>query len=303
MTIYLFLNNIFRENFRPAYAQLSMLSALFPKVPIVALTATATERTRCAISSSLGMTDPVTIAVNPNRSNIFYTASRRQHSGDDKIEVLLLPYIAKLKDMREQMPLTVFYSNLQICGECFSIFDHHFGVEQYTPKGSLKLAKNRLFAQFHATYPEKEKNDILDDLIKGPGKIRVLFVTVAFGIGVDCPHIREVVHIGVPSTMEEFFQESGRVGRDGKLAVSRVFFNSYDISKAKEHLQHVMRNFVTTSDCRRKIILEYFGFSLPVSEGECTLHLCCDNCAATCCCGDCQIKARLDTTMNQLAIS
>lgn len=187
LTIYLFLNNIFRKNFRPAYAQLSMLSALFPKVPIVALTATATERTRRAISSSLGMTDPVTIAVNPNRSNIFYTASRRQHSGDDKIEVLLLPYIAKLKDMREQMPLTVFYSNLQICGECFSIFDHHFGVEQYTPKGSLKLAKNRLFAQFHATYPEKEKNDILDDLIKGPGKIRVLFVTVAFGIGVFWP--------------------------------------------------------------------------------------------------------------------
>ena len=203
-----------------------MLSALFPKVPIVALTAAATERTGRAISSSLGMTDPVTIAVNPNRSNIFYTASRRQHSGDDKIEVLLLPYIAKLKDMREQMPLTVFYSNLQICGECFSIFDHHFGVEQYTPKGSLKLAKNRLFAQFHATYPEKEKNDILDDLIKGPGKIRVLFVTVAFGIGVDCPHIREVVHIGVPSTMEEFFQESGRVGRDGKPAVSRVFFST-----------------------------------------------------------------------------
>ena len=58
LTIYLFLNNIFRKNFRPAYAQLSMLSALFPKVPIVALTATATERTRRAISSSLGMTDP-----------------------------------------------------------------------------------------------------------------------------------------------------------------------------------------------------------------------------------------------------
>ena len=209
----------------------------FPNVPIVALTATATEKTRNVITNSLGMVNPVIISVNPDRKNIFYTAARRQPTGDDKIEALLLPYITKLKELREKMPLTVFYSNLEICGECFSIFHRHLGEKQYAPIGSANLAKNRLFAQFHANYPEKEKNDILDDLIKGPGKIRVLFVTVAFGIGVDCPHIREVVHIGVPSTMEEYFQESGKEesGRDGDPAISRVFFNSYDISNQKKN--------------------------------------------------------------------
>ena len=145
-------------------------------------------------------------------------------------------------------------------GNASAIFHRHLDDKQYAPIGLANLAKNRLFAQFHANFPEKEKNDILDDLIKRPGNIRVLFVTVAFGIGVDCRHIREVIHIGVSSTMEEYSQESGRASRDGDPAISRVLFNSYDISYAKTNLHQVMRNFVTTSSCRRKVILEYFGF-------------------------------------------
>ncbi|XP_078350585.1 uncharacterized protein LOC144635350 [Oculina patagonica] len=281
---------IYRKSFRPAYAQLGMLGAIFPNVPVVALTATATEKTRRLISSSLGMVDPEVISVNPNRQNIFYTCSTRPPTGDDKIEVLLLPYIAKLQVMREKMPLTVIYSNLQVCGECFSVFDRYLGEEQYTPLGSPHLTKNRLFAQFHANYPEKEKNDILEDLLKGPGKIRVLFVTIAFGIGVDCPSIREVVHIGVPNTMEEFFQESGSAGRDGKPSISRVLFNYYDVSKALKDFQPVMRNFVSTENCRRKVILEYFGFNIPDSDKEVLKHSCCDNCALTCSCNDCLTK-------------
>ena len=94
------------------------------------------------------------------------TAARRQHTGDDKIGALVLPYITKLKELREKIPLTVFYSNLEICGECFSIFHRHLGDKQYAPIRSANLAKNRLFAQFHANYPEKDKNDIRNDLIK-----------------------------------------------------------------------------------------------------------------------------------------
>ena len=96
-----------------------MLGAVFAKVPVVALTATVTEQTKCytyyccyyVIQSSLGMVDLEIIAVNPNRQNIFYTCSTRPHTGDDKIKVLLLLYIAKLQVMRERMPPTVIYSN------------------------------------------------------------------------------------------------------------------------------------------------------------------------------------------------
>lgn len=72
-------------------------------------------------------------------------------------------------------------------GNASAIFHRHLDDKQYAPSGLANVAKNRLFAQFHANFPEKGKNDILDDLIKRPGNIRVLFVTVAFAIGVDCP--------------------------------------------------------------------------------------------------------------------
>jgi len=66
--------------------------------------------------------------------------------------------------------------------------------------------------------------------------MRVLFVTVAFGIGIDCPNIQEFVHIGVPNTMEQFFQESGRAGRDGEPALSRLLFNSYDTGNGNKNM-------------------------------------------------------------------
>ena len=163
-------------------------------------------------------------------------------------------------------------------------------VMNNTPQSVHLILQKRLFAQFHANYPEKEKNDILDDLLKGPGKIRVHFVTIAFGIGVDCPNIREVLHIGVPNTMEQYFQESGRAGRDGKPSVSKVFYNSYDVSRAQKNFQSVMKKFVLTDNCRKSVILEYFGFHIPKSNEEVLLHACCDNCALVCNCKHCQKK-------------
>lgn len=85
-----------------------MLSAIFPNVPIVALRITSTEKTINIISNSVGMVDPDIIAVNPNRKNIFCTAARCQHADDDKIEALLLAYIAKQKGLIEKMPLLYF---------------------------------------------------------------------------------------------------------------------------------------------------------------------------------------------------
>jgi len=97
------------------------------------------------------------------------------------------------------MPLTVIYGNLSTCSDCFSYFNLHLGNEQYYPAGADAIAKNRLFSQFHAQYPNHEKQRILNELIKGNCTSRVLFVTVAFWIGVDIP---DSIHIGVPKTME-----------------------------------------------------------------------------------------------------
>lgn len=79
------------------------------------------------------------------------------------------------------------------------------GNDKYAPKGTLHKAEKRLFTQFHEQYPLKEKERIVDGLIKGTSKLRLVFATVAFGVGLDLDFIRQVIHIGVPYTMEEYY--------------------------------------------------------------------------------------------------
>ncbi|CAB3987770.1 DNA helicase [Paramuricea clavata] len=91
----------------------------------------------------------------------------------------------------------------------------------------------------------------------------LLYVSMAFGIGVDLKDIRRVIHIGVPYSMEEYFQEIGRGGRDGLPSTATLYYNSHDLSKRRKEMSNVMRNYVTsTSVCRREMILKYFGYIL-----------------------------------------
>lgn len=91
-----------------------------------------------------------------------------------------------------------------------------------------------MFSQFHAQYPLKEKERIVDALSLGTFKLRIIFVTVAFGVGIYFKNIGQIIHIGVPCSMEDYFQEAGRAGRDGLSSSAHIFYNSYDISKAKK---------------------------------------------------------------------
>ena len=103
---------------------------------------------------------------------------------------------------------------------------------------------------------------------------RVLFVTVAFGVGIDVPKVEKVIHIGIPYTVEDFFQETGRAGRNGNSAMSVLYYNSYDISKGKKALQPDMWKYATTQSCWREVIVCHFGASQPVLTCG---RSCCDN--------------------------
>lgn len=87
-------------------------------------------------------------------------------------------------------PLTIVYSSLEIISSCYMYFSAHLGSEQYEPLGAENVARNRLFTQFHAQNPEHERQRIVDGLVQGNSKIRIIFATVAFGIGLDIPNIR-----------------------------------------------------------------------------------------------------------------
>lgn len=275
----------FRKDFRPAYRKLSLLGTFMPDSPIIALTATATSMYRNEIKTSLSMKDPITVEANPNRENIYYKVLRRGNKGDDKVLNIIKPLALELKEKLLSTPLTIIYSNLETCGECYSLFEHELGENQYYPLGSPLLFTNRLFAQHHAQYPEEYRNSLVKGLISGTSVARVLFVTVAFGVGIDVSNVKRVVHIGVPYTMEEFFQETGRAGRNGQQADFVLHYNSYDVSRSKKALQQVMREYATTHTCRRDVILHHFGASLTQDSRQ--IHSCCDNCRRACRCDDC----------------
>lgn len=96
-----------------------------------------------------------------------------------------------------------------------------------------------------------------------------------------------MVHIGVPRTMEEFFQEAGRAGRDGEPAVASLFYNGYDIRKGKNSVDEVMRKYTTTTGCKRKVILDYFGHQVPWQSFP---HTCCDYHKSICECTACIVS-------------
>jgi superfamily II DNA helicase RecQ len=100
------------------------------------------------------------------------------------------------------------------------------GKKQYHPVGSLPVAGNRLFTQFHAQSPANEREQIIYGLIMENSKLRVIFATIAFGIGLGLKNIRNVIHIGVPYTLEEYFQEASKAGRDGLYSKAVIHYNS-----------------------------------------------------------------------------
>ena len=279
---------MFKQDFRPSYGKLGTLGSIFPKVPWLGLTATATKKVRAEIIESLGMFNPVEIFANPDRPNIYFSSSARPDRGDDKLNEILRPLVDGLKRERLQFPLTVVFGNLETISSCYAFFHNSMGNNQYEPVGAPQKAENRLFSQFHAQYPLREKERIVDALTLGTSKLRIIFATVAFGVGIDLKNIRQVIHIGVPCSMEEYFQEAGRAGRDGLPSRAHMFHNSYDMSKAKKSLSPVMREYVKSEKCKREMIMSYFGFSPLPLKGE--LHECCDYHGKLCKCENCLLS-------------
>jgi len=204
---------LYGKQFRPAFRKLDVLCSIFPDVPILALTATTTKAKQEKIINSIGVQLPITVEFNPDRANIAFESRMRPAFKEERV-MILTPFVEELKAKRSSMQLTIFYGNLEDCADSFLHFSSELGDNQYEPPDAPNVAKNRLFTQYHAQYPRHEQERIMEELVNGKCKHRVFFDTIAFGIGIDCPNIRRVIHLGVPYTMEEYYQEAGRAGRD-----------------------------------------------------------------------------------------
>ena len=156
------------------------------------MTATATVDMQAKIIESIGLEYPVIIKSNPDRPNIYFSCQRRANSGDEKLSSILDPLVDELKNRRLGTLLTLVYGSLEIVSDCFLYLSTKLGKHQYYPVGAPNIAANRLFTQYHAQYPEHERHKIIDGLLSGDSVLRILFVTVAFGIGIDLNNIRRI---------------------------------------------------------------------------------------------------------------
>ena len=152
------------------------------------------------------------VALNPNRVNIYLDKKVRlsNHHGNKSYNQILEPVAKDLALKRENYPMTIIYLKLKYCGYGYGLFERVLEDKQYV--GETTEPNARLFAQFPASQTRRMKKDIISEIKKENSRVRVIFATSALGMGVDAPHVVEIIHITPPS-FEAYMQEIGRAGR------------------------------------------------------------------------------------------
>ena len=275
------------DEFRKAFAKIGEVRSILPSnVNVMALTATATKPTREYVCGKLGMSSPVVISQSPNKVNIKYMVWKKEGS----IAEILASLADELKKKRTAMPRTIIFAKTyEACGDAFVLFRSVLGNELTEPVAAPNdLARFRLVDMFTACTKKEVKNDIIQNFCTPDGKLRVVVATVAFGMGLDCPDIRCVIHIGSPTGVEEYLQETGRAGRDGKSSVAELHYSKKDFAFTCDNS---MKKYCENTDkCRRALLLQDFDYDTK-SEVVCTsLCACCDICQLSCSCEQCEFS-------------
>lgn len=271
------------KEFRPSYGHLQEIRAFIPPAtPYMACTATATRDVYKEVILALEMRDSIKISVSPNRPNIFYQVKIRTEIESDFSDM-----VSSLRANLINTPRVIVYcQSLDKCSALYAHFLHELGPSSYYPPGAPHLSDYRLFGMFHSGTPQYNKDIILKSLVEREGVVRVVFATVALGMGVNFHTVNSVIHYGAPSSIDDYFQESGRAGRSGDPAKSTVYWKRRDCPVRKEpittHHDEVIavREYLeNVTSCRRKWLLAYFDPGC--AKLECDPLLCCDICAAS----------------------
>ena len=172
--------------------------------------------------------------------------------------------VTDLKQLRQRYPLTILYTDLEVIRYAYRFFKCKMEPAQYRREPD---PENRIFAQYHAFYPDDMKEFIVKDLAKERPTIHVVFATVSLGIGLDAPSVRKIIHSLPTTSIAEYVQETGRAGRDSRSATAVLYYNKTDIRRNRPGLQLSMRQYCQSTDkCFRELLLAHLGYSPPADR-------------------------------------
>ena len=248
------------HDFRPEYRRIRPIINDIGQAPLIALTATATPKVQMDIQKNLGMTDATVFKSSFNRPNLFYEI-RPKHNAEHEI-------ICFIKQKAGKSGIIYCLSRKK--------------VEELT---ELLIANGIKARAYHAGMDAQTRADNQDDFLME--RVDVIVATIAFGMGIDKPDVRYVIHYDIPKSLEGYYQETGRAGRDGGEGHCLTFYSYKDIQKLEKFMQGKpvaeqeigklllleTVSYAESSMCRRKTLLHYFGEEY--TEPDCG---CCDNC-------------------------